>query len=76
MCYLLYGNVNSEAYDDLFLEISHRYGFANGNGISKKDTSFNSDIKDGVFFYVTGGYCDCNTSRCEVSGEHGAGNIL
>ena len=52
---------DSDAYDDLFLEISRRYGFVNGDSISKKGISFNSDIGTGVYFYVTGGYCDCNS---------------
>lgn len=61
MCYFLYGCINEQAYDELFLSISWKHGFVNEGRMKVRDMLFNPGIKDGVYFRLSGGHCDCGT---------------
>lgn len=59
MCTFLYLNINEEAHNDLFMRISEKHGFAQGEAFHSNEAPFECDIKDGVFFRITDGHCDC-----------------
>lgn len=62
MCYILFGNINEEAFDDTFLRICRKHGFVQREEkLRQRDIRFKSDIKGGAYFYITSGYCDCRT---------------
>ena len=61
MCYFLYGCINEQAYDELFLSISRKYGYVDTGRINIRDMYFDPRIKDGVYFRLFDGHCDCGT---------------
>lgn len=63
MCYILFGNVNEEAYGNPFIDVCRKSGFNKHIiKLAQKDVRFRSPVKGGVWFHVTDNCCDCDTS--------------
>lgn len=71
MCYFLYGHINEEAYGERFLSICQKHGYVPGGKLTADELDFKPDRIGGVYFRITGDYCDCGSPK----GRGGAGDI-
>ena len=62
MCDILYGGIYEHSYNEHFLKVSHKHGYAKMGKIKGREMYINPGLKDVVYFRITSRACDCDTA--------------